>query len=245
MEKIFEQIETLNYKIWLSTKKDPNKVKADRLFEERKHLYLKLHEQNKDKILVLDIETTGLHSKESILEVGIVELDLTTGERNIIFDSLCYEDSYDPNKKYWVFDNGYMKPEELKDAPHFKDIKERIQTILFSYPNGATAFNKAFDFDKFLMQRGLKFPKVLDCPMVLLTNVCKLPKTNGGYGFKWPKVEEAWEFLFGKETGYVELHRGADDALHEAQIVYEIFKRGIFKVKGFEKKFEFKTNSPK
>jgi DNA polymerase-3 subunit epsilon len=54
-----------------------------------------------------------------------------------------------------------------------------------------------------------------------------LPGRNGSY--KWPKVEEAYEFLFGK-TGYVEAHRGADDAMHEGEIVYELIKRNKFNV---------------
>lgn len=62
--------------------------------------------------------------------------------------------------------------------------------------------------------------------MKLSTNICQLP---GNRGFKWPKVPEAYEFFFGK-TGYIESHRGADDAFHEADIVYELFKRGVFKI---------------
>ena len=62
--------------------------------------------------------------------------------------------------------------------------------------------------------------------MKLATNVVKL---RGRRGYKWPKVQEAWDFFFGK-TNYVELHRGADDAKHEAMIVHELYKRGIFKV---------------
>ena len=45
-----------------------------------------------DKILVIDIETTGFQKQGgSIVEVGIVELDLETGKAEIIFDSLCRE----------------------------------------------------------------------------------------------------------------------------------------------------------
>jgi hypothetical protein len=63
--------------------------------------------------------------------------------------------------------------------------------------------------------------------MKLATNVCQILNVRGG--FKWPKVGEAYEFFFGK-TDYVETHRGADDAFHEADIVYELYKRGVFKI---------------
>ncbi|MCK5906008.1 MAG: hypothetical protein KAG37_00375, partial [Flavobacteriales bacterium] len=83
-----------------------------------------------------------------------------------------------------------------------------------------------FDFE-FLISRGFRFPKMLPCPMLLSTDVCKLP---GNYGkYKWPKVEEAYDHFFPNNT-YVEKHRGADDAFHEADIVYELHKMGLFKI---------------
>ena len=56
----------------------------------------------------------------------------------------------------------------------------------------------------------------------------KLPDTL----YKWPSVEESWSFYF-PEKPYVELHRAYDDALHEAMIIYEMYRRGhwIFKPK--------------
>ncbi|GAH21448.1 unnamed protein product, partial [marine sediment metagenome] len=41
------------------------------------------------KIAVIDIETTGLVPRSSlILEIGIIELDIETGETKVLFDSL-------------------------------------------------------------------------------------------------------------------------------------------------------------
>ena len=61
--------------------------------------------------------------------------------------------------------------------------------------------------------------------MLICTDVCKI---QGKYGkYKWPKVEEAWQHLF-PEVDYVEKHRGADDAFHEAKIVHELIKMGKF-----------------
>lgn len=51
---------------------------------------------------------------------------------------------------------------------------------------------------------------------------------QGGIGY-WQKVEEAHLFFFG-DVGYIEKHRGADDAFFEAEIVYELYKRGVFKI---------------
>ena len=92
---------------------------------------------------------------------------------------------------------------------------------------GATAYNRQFDFP-FLELNGIKLPKALDCPMIVATNVCKLPSVNGRSGYKWPKVEEAWKILIG--TDYTELHRGFDDAKHEAMIVWKLIELGYFKI---------------
>ena len=102
-----------------------------------------------------------------------------------------------------------------------------IQEIINKYPLGATAFNNVFDFD-FLESRNFVFPKKLPCPMILSTNICRIPNAKGK-GYKWPKVQEAYDFLFG-ETAYVEEHRGGDDAFHEAEIVKELYDRGVFKL---------------
>lgn len=63
--------------------------------------------------------------------------------------------------------------------------------------------------------------------MKLSTDICKIPHPNG-HGLKWPKVEEAHLHFFG-DVGYVEKHRGADDAYYEAEIVYCLYKIGVFK----------------
>lgn len=66
--------------------------------------------------------------------------------------------------------------------------------------------------------------------MVMSTPLCKLPALHFSHGdYKWPKVEEAWEHFF-PEIEYIEQHRGADDALHEAKIVYELYRRNAFKI---------------
>lgn len=200
----------------------------------------------KNKILVLDIETTGFLTRGgSIVEIGIVELNLDNGEINIIYDSLCRETilnashreyldyklkGLEPPKtaKGWIFGNSDLDPEDVRKAPLFERVKVEVQDIINKYPNGVTAFNKRFDLD-FLKDRGIIINKELPCPMLLSTPICKLPNMNGFSDYKWPKVEEAYKFFFpGSE--YIEEHRGADDAKHEAQIVYELYKRGIFKI---------------
>lgn len=185
------------------------------------------------KILVLDIETTGFLNKGgSIVEIGIVELDLKDGIVREVYNSLCKESIF--NEKHtkepfgWIFRNSDLKIEDVLNARPFGEVKHEVQQILNNYPNGCTAYNNEFDFG-FLTSRGLKFPKKLPCPMKLSTNICKLPNKHGFSGYKWPNVEEAFNHFI-PDNDYIEKHRGVDDAKHEAIIVNELYKLGVFKI---------------
>lgn len=181
------------------------------------------------KIIVIDIETTGFLNKGGkIVEVGIVELNLENGECKIVFDKVTHEKGITKNEveNAWIIQNSDLTVEDVRYSKRLDLLKSEIQNILNNYPQGATAFNRSFDFD-YLEDRGFHFPRKLDCPMLLSTDILKLPSKFGKY--KWPKVEEAYDFFF-PNNDYAEKHRGADDALHEAQIVYELYKRGIFRL---------------
>lgn len=178
-----------------------------------------------NKILVIDLETTGFLPKGKIVEIGIVELDIITGEKRILFDKVVREQDLtrEELELSWIILNGYMDIDEILASLAIEEVKEEVQALIHLYTNGATAFNNSFDFG-FLESRGFKIPKKLPDPMHLSTHVCKL---YGKRGIKNPTIQEAYNFFFGE---YTEKHRGADDALHEADIVFELIKRGVFKI---------------
>ena len=180
------------------------------------------------KILILDIETTGfLQAGGKIVEVGIVELDLSNGEKKIVFDEVCHEKgiTLEEVENSWIVKNSTLTVDMIRYSLPLYAIAPIIQKIINDYPTGATAFNNTFDFG-FLEDRGFTFPKKLPCPMKLSTSICKIPSSRG---YKWPTVEEAHKFFFG-DVGYVEQHRGADDAFYEADIVYELYKMDVFNI---------------
>jgi len=180
------------------------------------------------KILIIDIETTGfLNSGGKIVEIGIIELNLKNGERITLFNEITHENGItrDEVENSWIINNSDITVEEIRLSKNLRILLPTIQAIINNYTYGATAYNRPFDFD-FLESRGIKFPKKLPCPMLLSTNICKIP-VKRKKGYKWPKVEEVYDFFFPNNT-YVEKHRGADDALHEAEIVYELYKMGHF-----------------
>jgi DNA polymerase III epsilon subunit-like protein len=179
------------------------------------------------KILIIDIETTGFLPTGKICEIGMVELCLVTGEKKIVFNQVINPQlTMDILDKSWICQNEYMNSGEIVLGKIFDEIKDEVQQIVNNYPCGATAFNRDFDV-KFLESYGITFPKLLPCPMKQSTSICKLPNQNGYSGFKWPKVEEAYKHFFPEST-YVELHRGADDAFHEADIVLALHKLNAF-----------------
>ena len=176
------------------------------------------------KIAVVDIETTGFNPRDDCLvEIGIVELDLETGEKRVLFDQIVREDHYtEEHANSWVFSNSDLTHEEVMAASPL-DF-ETVQDILIKY--SATAYNKKFDFG-FLEYRGFVINSLL-CPMIVATDVCRIPGRFGGN--KWPTVTEAYNFLFGDDS-YVEKHRGIEDAMDEADIVYELYKLGHYKIR--------------
>ena len=185
------------------------------------------------KILVIDIETTGfLQEGGAIVEVGMVSLDLDSGLVEVVFDSVCRESILTAKHREeplgWIFRNSSLTVEEVREARDLREMLPELQGIVDGFLLGATAYNRNFDF-QFLENRGLVFGEKLPCPMLLSTPICKLPGKFRDY--KWPKVEEAWQHFF-PDRPYTELHRGADDAVHEALIVWELYKLGVFKVPG-------------
>lgn len=180
-------------------------------------------------IAVVDIETTGFFKKGGLItEVGIAVLETSTGKITTVFDSLCKEDGFGiEHRDAWIFSNSDMQYGDVYNAPHLSDIADEIQNCLHSC-DAATAYNKAFDFE-FLRDRGFNIGLEAQCPMIVGTDVCKIPSMNRYSRYKWPKVQEAYDFLF-PNSGYIETHRGADDAAHEAEIVMELINRNVLNI---------------
>ncbi|MCP4761402.1 MAG: 3'-5' exonuclease [archaeon] len=173
-------------------------------------------------VVVVDIETTGFSPENScIIEIGICTLNLDNGETQFLFDKLIKEPNFsEKHRNEWIFNNSDMNFDEIMAANPLEDYKIKLQKIFDKYP--ATAYNKRFDFN-FLIHRGFKI-RELPCPMIAATNIIKLLPYKPNTQYKWPSVEESWHFYFPNKN-YIEKHRGYDDAIHEAKIVYEMYKR--------------------
>lgn len=178
-----------------------------------------------NNIGVIDIETTGKKPENGlIVEIGIVELDIETGETKVLFESLVKEPTFgEKERNKWIFNHSNIVFEDVLKAPAISDIREEVQELLNKY--SITAFNKSFDIG-FLESRGFIVPHELPCIMITATNIVKIEVE---WGFKWPSCQEAWDYFF-PNTNYSEKHRAADDAVHEAKILYEMYTRKQFPI---------------
>jgi len=185
-----------------------------------------VYTEKENKVGIVDIETTGINPDlHLIVEVGIVELNLKSGETEVIIESLVKEPTFGVKyKNAWIFKNSNMKFEEIDNAPSLSSIKSELQNISENYY--LTAFNKSFDFG-FLQSRNIYVKHELPDIMEVARDVCKIPRVTGNY--KYPNVKEAWDYFF-PTINYKEKHRAIDDAIHEAQILFEMFKRGYYKI---------------
>lgn len=188
----------------------------------RKHLP---EEMKRDIVVICDIETTGFKPKiNHIVEIGIAGLHLPTGRIVPLFDSVCQEPGFDPDQPYWIYSNSDLTPDTLRNAPMLEELFDEVQWAL-EQGKAVTAYNKQFDF-RFLRDRSFEIKTEWPCPMHVATPICRIP---GKYGrWRWPNVEEAWEFFF-PDVPYKEKHRGYDDAYHEAQIIYKLYQQNHIK----------------
>ena len=177
------------------------------------------------EIIVLDIETTGLKPQEDlILELGMVKLNLETGEISELFNKVFRDPRLTAkHREAWIFQNGFMELDEVRNAEPISKYMVEIQGIMNAFQGSITAWNRDFD-SAFLEHAGFDLGAPIDCPMKKSVDYFKI---EGPFGYKWPKAQEAWDILF-PDTPKMEEHRGLDDSRMEAAIIYELFKRGQY-----------------
>ncbi len=181
-----------------------------------------------NKLLVIDIETTGFnHKTDCILELGIIELNLNNGDIAELLDLQIKEKHLSAkHHNAWIFENGFMAHDDVRSANSLEHHFDEIQLIFNNYLDKICAWNRSFDVD-FLKSRGFNLGKDIADPMKSSASFFNLPYPNSNRLGKWPSAQEAWDILF-PETKKIELHRGLDDAKMEAKIIYELIKKGIY-----------------
>lgn len=177
---------------------------------------------NDKQLLVLDIETTGLNpSIDKIVEIGIVFLDLNFDTIAPMFNAVLNNAADSITGQEWVFKNTSLSMLEVVWSPFsLSDVKFFIERLKLPW----VSYNTLFDFT-FLAENNIRVNNILQDPMIILSDIMKLPRKNGLKGYKWPKVVEAAKFLGIDE---IEQHRALQDAIFEAKIILEMYKRNMY-----------------
>lgn len=182
--------------------------------------------------LFFDTETSGFINKTKALDdltqswICQIAMILSTEEKVIgVFQSYIFDDDREMSKG--AYNVHKIGPEitalglpEFAVAPIFKDFLNAANLVV--------AHNYKFDwpFVRCLLMRTLgedPKPKESFCTMEKTTNLLKLRKPNGP-GYKWPKLEELYQYLF--DIPLTGAHNAMADTLATKKCYYELKKRG-------------------
>ena len=172
-----------------------------------------------DRVIVIDIETTGFDSSvDKIIEIGIIEVNLKTKERKVLFNSPIYEEGVDLHKNSEFFKMSSLDYSNITNYPSLEFLENTLQFIFDNVR--ITSFNMNFDLG-FLGSRGFLFPKKLQD---LMTHTRKIMPKGKKYNFEY-----AYRFLFNSsknkrgnylsDPNYIQQHHAIDDAIYEAELL--------------------------
>ncbi len=96
----------------------------------------------------------------------------------------------------------------------------RLYLLWASMVQEQFAYNIGFDRTLMAIEAarlGVEMPFVdWFCPMLAMTDVCKIPKPSGKPGYKWPSLAEAYKHATGKDI------EGAHDALNDIRATKDV-----------------------
>ena len=196
-----------------------------------------------DEILFFDVETSGLPKKYN---AGVNEVD--NWPKMVQIAWIVYKGQKEVScNDYIVIPEGFKIPE---DAYRIHGItNERANEEGFRLPFVLNKFNQDFFHSDKVVAHNINFDiKIvgaenyrlqsrdmgmeeheLICTMQSSTNFCQLPSKNGKKGYKWPKLAELHERLFGE--GFDNAHDALADIRATSKCYFELEKQGVFKPK--------------
>lgn len=194
------------------------------------------------KILVIDMETTGLdgYPQDLVLEISICSVNTDFKEVTVLYDSILGYNTKDWNyvlKDSWIFSNSTLTLEMIDKAKDHKIIISEVQNIVRDQL--VTSFNTDYDFGKFLRLSPWYlrkyYKKLMPCIMLSSTNICGI---EGYYGeYKWPSLIEAYEILKIKKIMdklhlNISFHRSLGDTIISSYILLKLIELGELKLNG-------------
>lgn len=179
------------------------------------------------KILVADIESTGLHAfpEDIVLSVGIAEVDIINHTVDPFFNRILGYDTTkwdEAKKEAWIFDNSELKLEDVQTAYDKGQTAETVAKELRNLLDKryVAFYNKSFDYDKYLSRKPFLIDSqyVLPCLMLASTEPAAIPN-RWHPGYKWPTLEESFDLFLDKDLKQDLLAKESfHDALYDAVI---------------------------
>lgn len=178
------------------------------------------------RILFFDTETSGLNPKESeILQLSYIIVDGTTWN---ILKKVNFYFAY-PEDEWRVSPRAIEVNHLTKEFLSKQILTPRHEALTQFYADLQTcqlAVAHNIEFDKSHVEVAASTNKILRrtwpttyCTMKETTDFCKIPFSNGGYGYKWPKLEELAKCLSVKYNK-ANLH----NSLTDTRLTLECFK---------------------
>ena len=177
------------------------------------------------EVAVVDVETTSLRVlRGSIVEIGIIGLDLAKGDLTVLFDHVVRETRFSSkDMNAWIFLHSTLTYDFVSTASPLQIHRVALQSIFNRY--ALTSYNREFDI-AFLHRAGFTFPRLIPCIMHAAAGVLKLGRFNGKYTY--PSLGEAWHFFF--QIPLTNAHRATADAWAACLILLEMYRRGLYRL---------------
>jgi len=177
--------------------------------------FVDYYKNNIDNIVILDVETNGGHKIIQIAyKIYNAKLELLKSVDLIINNGNCETDYFKKFTESYIRNVG-LKPNNALNLLD-KDLK------CCSY---IVCHNIAFDVNKLIRYSGnynmeLHMPTNKICTMKSTTNLLKIPNKNRR-GYKYPKLEELYQYLLKKSPDSSKQH----NASYDVDLTFECFKK--------------------
>jgi DNA polymerase-3 subunit alpha len=191
------------------------------------------------KYIVFDVETTGLPTNYNASPKSY-----NMWPNIVQFSWIINDNGNLTEKSYIIKPDKYIIPEDsikIHNITNEEALKNGIpiKTVLNFFKEDCdkvdylVAHNSSFDTSViyaacYRTNSNLSFNIKVLCTMKSTTNLCKLENKNKKYkNYKYPKLEELYEFLFGKKPQGITLHNSLEDARITLICYQELLTRNI------------------